>query len=485
MAGDDQDELTSELEGGLDTEVSVPGVETTITTTGRTRKIPTLSIGDRVGDYLLRGVLGSGGLGTVYKAQCRRSGDLRAVKVLKDQHSGDPRTVERLRREACTAGWLDHPGVAHVYEWNVYDGQPYIAMEFLSGVDLNEHILTEGRIAPSACLQILRPLCEVLEVAHDQGVVHRDIKASNIFLNDDPERRVVLLDFGIAKIVRPDVPSMTRSHEMVGTTMVAAPEQLYRNRTVDGRADIYAFGALLFRMLAGVPIYHGLSPYQVEYRKLMGQRPRLSEKFNMPSRVDEVIGRCMAVDPADRYLSTTEFLSAAAEALAPMTDCVGPRSPAPAFTNVDAPEEEAIGLYLALVVPEEVHAEGDEAAFDQMESVLMNAEAYLKKHGFDLAVDVGDSRLFVQKLSQFGPEGDPMAQDMNRILDGMRNCLSKTSEIDSKVEALLSVHVAPVESVPGGWEGPLLDLGSWLPQSVGQPISVTRHAARVLNLETH
>src|SRR6185503_7424125 len=152
------------------------------------------------------------------------------------------------------------------------DGRPWFAMELLDGVDLETHIAARGRLTPGEVLTVLGPICDALACAHDAGVIHRDIKASNVFLAADG--RVVLLDFGIAKLSDPGIGAgLTLSRQSLGTPSAMAPEQV-AGREASERTDVYALGALLYHMLVGEPPFADSSPTVMQYLHCHARRPR-------------------------------------------------------------------------------------------------------------------------------------------------------------------------------------------------------------------
>ena len=168
--------------------------------------------GTFAGSYVLKRELASGGGGTVYEAQHRLLGRRAAVKVLRRELAGSPQMVARFLREALAVNMIKHPNIVDIYEFGeLPDGRPFYVMELLEGTDLRSVLHDQGRISPPEVLEYLEPVCSALEAAHARGIVHRDLKASNIFIaatsngdNSAPKRVVKLLDFGIAKLLHPD-----------------------------------------------------------------------------------------------------------------------------------------------------------------------------------------------------------------------------------------------------------------------------------------
>jgi predicted Ser/Thr protein kinase len=223
-----------------------------------------LQPGARIGHYRLEERLGGGGMGDVYKAHDTSLGRPVALKFLRPDTAGDPRALERLRFEARTASALNHPNICTIYEIGEQDGRTYIAMEFLEGESLREH-LRRGAMAPARLLDAAIQIAAALEAAHAKEIIHRDIKPENVFLV--PEGRVKILDFGVAR--RHETrevlseqstelldPHLTLPGMVLGTPAYMSPEQV-RGEDLDARTDLYSLGSVLFEMAAGRPAFEG------------------------------------------------------------------------------------------------------------------------------------------------------------------------------------------------------------------------------------
>jgi serine/threonine protein kinase len=184
-------------------------------------------------------------------------------------------------------------------------------LEFLEGPSLRDVLLDRGALPPREVLEIVEPLCDALAVAHDAGLVHRDVKPSNVILaRDDADRlRPVLLDFGLVKLVDQVGPGLTSSRSMLGTPAAMAPEQM-RGQPVDARTDVYALGLLIYHMLTGQPAFGGAPGVVQSYLQVHGARPRPSSKVDIDPAIDEPVARALAPDPAARFNSTRELYEA-------------------------------------------------------------------------------------------------------------------------------------------------------------------------------
>src|SRR5260221_3727684 len=233
-----------------------------------------LAPGDLAGEYVIMGKIASGGCGTVYTAQHRLLGRKGAVKVLHSRVAGSPEMVERFVREAQVVNCIRHPNMVDIYDFGKLDRKrPYFVMELLEGMNLGSIVERKGRLTPAQALSYLAPVGDALGAAHAAGVVHRDLKASNVVVvkEGDPPR-VKLLDFGIAKLMRsaPGERGLTAVGQRIGTPYAMAPEQV-RGAAVDHRVDLYGLGGLLFQLLTGR--YPFISPDPVEMERLHLESP--------------------------------------------------------------------------------------------------------------------------------------------------------------------------------------------------------------------
>jgi serine/threonine protein kinase len=181
-------------------------------------------------------LLGSGGMGAVYKARQREIDRLVALKILPLEAGGDPGFAERFTREARALAKLNHPNIVALYDFGHVNGLHYFIMEFVDGLNLRQ-LEQAGRLSPRVALQIIPQICEALQFAHDEGIVHRDIKPENVLL--DKKGRVKIADFGLARILGHEAEDfrLTRAREVMGTPHYMAPEQVEKPQSVDHRAD--------------------------------------------------------------------------------------------------------------------------------------------------------------------------------------------------------------------------------------------------------
>ncbi len=268
--------------------------------------------------YRVDGLIAEGGMGRVYAARhLRLPGRTMAIKILHRALVTDGELVGRFRREAEIAGSIDHPNVVQIVDMHVTpDGVPYIVSERLVGEDLGQRLDRDGRLSIADTVHILRQACSVLTAVHARGVVHRDLKPNNLYLVGDPAHPTVkLIDFGIAKQHGPGDATMTRTGVVMGTPAFMAPEQA-QGSNVDGRADIYAIGAIAYRCVTG------RAPYDIEdaaaalHAVLVAEPPRPRDIApDIPEDFEMVLQRAMARLPAERY-DTLAALDAALAAFA-------------------------------------------------------------------------------------------------------------------------------------------------------------------------
>jgi serine/threonine protein kinase len=276
-----------------------------------------LSEGAMVGGYRVLRLIGEGGGGAVYAAEEPRIRRRVAIKVLRRAAFDDPSAIARFEREARAANDVKHPGIVDVFAFGeLSDGRPYLVMSLLEGRSLGAEIKARGRIPPAEAWAIARQVADALAAAHEAGVVHRDIKPDNVFLErararglpGDGEPRVLtkILDFGLAKVegeAAEGAAKLTQSGAMVGTPAYTAPEQWW-NAGVDARTDQYAFGAMLFEMLAGKPPFSGTHILELAQKHLHEPAPSLSsEGAPVTPEVDAFLARALAKSAADRFPS--------------------------------------------------------------------------------------------------------------------------------------------------------------------------------------
>ena len=261
-------------------------------------RVPSGAPGQRLGRYELRGLLGAGGMGRVYRAFDPRLGREVAIKALADDIRDDPTSLRRFEREARALANLNHANVATIYGLELLDGQPYLVLELVEGETLLQR-LARGPLALPEALEVARQVAEGLEEAHRKGVIHRDLKPSNVMLT--PGGRVKLVDFGVAKAVRPDGDDLRLAHTrtapgaVLGTAPYMSPEQV-RGEEVDARTDVWAFGCLFYEVLSGRRAFPGGSSPEVLAAVLRDEVDLSALPAETPQAVRRLLARCLRKD---------------------------------------------------------------------------------------------------------------------------------------------------------------------------------------------
>jgi tRNA A-37 threonylcarbamoyl transferase component Bud32 len=254
--------------------------------------------------FEVRGRLGRGGMGTVYRAWQRSVEREVAIKVVDARLSHDRTAAKRFLREARLASRLNQPSIVNVYDFGqTEDGILYLVMELLRGRTLAQVIASSGPMPVRRAFAIGIQLCDALDAAHGQGIIHRDLKPQNVVVLDDPPGRdlVKVLDFGLAKsLVSGEGTTVTESDAMLGTPLYMAPETI-EGRAADQRSDLYAIGCMLHELLTARPPFHGESRNLVLAMHLSASPPALPD--GAPAEASGLIEELLAKDPADRPAS--------------------------------------------------------------------------------------------------------------------------------------------------------------------------------------
>jgi serine/threonine-protein kinase len=258
------------------------------------------------GRYRVAARIGSGGMGEVFRARDQVLGRTVAVKVLPEELAARQGFVERFRAEAQAAARLSHPNAVQVYDWGSDEGSYFMVMEYVRGRTLREVLAARGRVEPAQAASLMGQLLAALEAAHASGLVHRDVKPENVLLTATGDVKVA--DFGIARMAE----GAATSSDMVGTASYAAPEQI-RGEAVDGRADLYAAGCVLYELVCGAPPFEG-NVAHVLHEHLTSRVPLPSVEVPEAAPLDAVVAMSTDPDPAARYPSAAAMQSALAEA---------------------------------------------------------------------------------------------------------------------------------------------------------------------------
>lgn len=259
------------------------------------------------GRFQLTDRIAIGGMGEVWKAQDQVLGRLVAIKILKEEYTGDPGFLERFRAEARHTALLNHEGIANVFDYGEEAGSAYLVMELVPGVPLSTLIERERVLSPDRTLSIMGQTARALAAAHAQGLVHRDIKPGNLLIT--PEGRVKITDFGIARLA--DQVPLTATGQVMGTAQYLAPEQA-TGQTATGSSDIYSLGVIGYECIAGSRPFSGESQIAIALAQVNDTPPPLSEQHPEPLRA--LLMSMLAKDPADRP-HDAEALADAVEAI--------------------------------------------------------------------------------------------------------------------------------------------------------------------------
>jgi Tol biopolymer transport system component/predicted Ser/Thr protein kinase len=269
----------------------------------------TLKSGTKLGPYDIESLLGAGGMGEVYRARDVRLNRTIAIKVLPKSFSADADRLQRFTQEARAAAALNHPNILSIFDIGEAGGAPYIVSELLEGTTLREQV-RNGPLPIRKAIDVALQTARGLAAAHDKGIVHRDLKPENIFITDDG--RVKILDFGLAKLTRPEATEggdtltaqvNTEPGQVMGTAGYMSPEQV-RGKATDHRADIFAFGSILYEMLSGKRAFHGESPAETMSAILKEEPQELTETGrNIPLALERIVRHCLEKNPAQRFQS--------------------------------------------------------------------------------------------------------------------------------------------------------------------------------------
>ena len=273
-----------------------------------------LAAGTTLGPYKILAPLGAGGMGEVYRARDTRLARDVAVKVIPAELARDAERIKRFEQEARAAGALSHPNVCAVFDLGTHEGSPFVVMELLEGESLRLR-LDAGPIPARKAIDYAAQAAHGLAAAHEKGIVHRDLKPENLFVTKDG--RVKVLDFGLAKLTRPEVlapagekpisVAPTETGAILGTVGYMAPEQV-RGQAADSRSDLFALGAILYELLSGKRAFHGATYVETLHAILNEEPAPLSASGReMPPGLEPIVRRCLEKEPAQRFQSASDL----------------------------------------------------------------------------------------------------------------------------------------------------------------------------------
>jgi serine/threonine-protein kinase len=432
----------------------------------------------RAGDYVLGAVLAEGGFGVVIRATHATRGTPAAVKILHSELISRQDVLRRFEREVEAIRRIRHRHVIDIFDFGwLADGRPYFAMELLAGRNLDEHLFARGRLPAGEAIEILEPLCSALAAAHERGIVHRDIKPSNVFLCDG-DGRVVLLDFGVAKLLDAPGPGLTTSRQVIGTPAFMSPEQLL-HQPVDARTDIYALGALFYTMITGAPPFHD-SAYPVLRQLHLHSTPaNPSSRAPVSPAFDGVILRALRKDPPARQPGVDAFLAevraAAAQAIGEITPRSGPRG------------RGALGVHVEVAADPDTLEAPSERFLEDFESILPLATSELAAAGFAPVAEAGTSALFAATLSTDARRGEEARRRAVDAALALHRRLRDRPGRDGRIRVRLCLHAGEIEAPDGDAPtgGHLLDLPAWVPEEIDDGVFASAALLADLGIPAH
>lgn len=289
------------------------------------------------GRYEVLGLLGTGGMGAVYRVRDRVLDEVVALKLIRPERGGDQAALARFKQEVRLARKVTHPCVVRTFDLGEVEGTWFLTMEYVEGTSLRRRLVEGPPLGPAEILGFTRGITAGLQAAHDAGVVHRDLKPDNVLIGTDG--RVLLTDFGIARARAAESSQETLSG-IVGTPAYMAPEQVDGLRPIGPAADLYALGCLLFEMVCGRRVWEGDNPLIVAAARLVRPPPDPRDlRPEIPAAVADAIRRCLAREPEGRFARATDVARALDEAAAAM-----PQAPAPQALSVPTTQMPSLAL---------------------------------------------------------------------------------------------------------------------------------------------
>lgn len=258
------------------------------------------------GRYEILELLGEGGMGAVFRAHDRELDRVVALKVIRPEFASNAQVLQRFKQELVLARQITHRNIIRIFDLGSSGSMRFITMEYIEGEDVSSIIARRGKLPAAEAAEIVRQVCRGLEVAHDEGVVHRDLKPQNIMI--DRQGKALVMDFGIARSAT--AANLTRTGALMGTPTYMSPEQA-QGQKVDPRSDLYTLGIIFYEMLVGVPPFDADNPMATLVRRIQEKpTPPIDLEASIPAEVNEIILKMLGTQPADRYQTANEVIAA-------------------------------------------------------------------------------------------------------------------------------------------------------------------------------
>ncbi len=428
------------------------------------------SAGAMVGPYIVERQWHRGALATLYRARHEKSGEPAALKVLHQQLSHSGKMLRRFEQESDALRRLQHPNIVEILEsGELRDGRPFIATKWLDGRTLGEEIEQRGSFSAREAVSVVEQVGAALSAAHSLGIVHRDLKASNVMaLRSGQGFTIKLLDFGIAKFLDPTFGAgagLTSTGAVLGSPVSMAPEQI-RGEPSDERTDIYALGVLLYQLLTGQPPFRGASYIEVEEMHLHAPAPRPGAAVPSVARFDPVVTRCLEKNRAlrfDRVALVVEEVRRAFEAKA----------------EAAQPAQRGIALYVQVypLDENELSEETDEKA----EAMLESARQSCRDSQMQLSLDSGHSFLALCPLPL---DESAEREARERTVRVAIRTFDRLQELGhgARVRSALLLHAGPLSNERGSTgslnphETDLMAVSQWVPSHCPSGLLASRSA---------
>jgi serine/threonine-protein kinase len=437
---------------------------------------PRLGVGAQVGNYVVESLRSRGGFAAVYRARHLKLGRLAALKLLDLALSASPQTVTRFQQEALAVNLIRHPNIVDIFEFGeLTDGRPYYVMEWLDGPSLQDELRARGAMSTTEALAVVEDLGAALNAAHRAGVIHRDLKASNVMLVPAGGwYHVKLVDFGIAKLLDSGGSRADggETGSRLGTPWNMAPEQIL-GRTTDERTDVYALGVLLYQMLTGELPFLADSAVEVEQMHLKTPPPCASHRAAVGPAVDALIQRCLEKDVDSRYRNVEAMLHDARHALAERA------AAKPVVTT-----SPAVAIHIEVDLDTE-RQPVDAAVLQDLDFLLGEARRALAQAGLLPAAAETNALLSVAPLPDDGAAARALRQHALDSALALRSLLASREGAQPGVGFTIAVHVASLIRVEADGTrfvgGDLLRVAEWVGDY--DPHAVLASAAVLAELE--